>query len=488
MGMNRRFLQTSRTRRCSSCPPVSHVQDALGKTPGMDTERRSQERQFDRVGHGPIAIAVATFWGPLICMVLVLIPTMSIAKEYVIQRGDSLIRIAQTNGCTLNQLKVRNNIAADDDRIDAGDRILVNCQSVAQDARPRAGSDGKRTRRKGKRSVRAGRHPVNSRRLKALMRAKGFKPPKDFRALVVEVTLKGGKVWAERSFDYGGRSGQAHGWNPGSTVKAFAAIGALERIQRRGFDAHRTHAIFHHYKTGKRTKCLKRSKHCTVGDLVKLTLTKSNNIAYNRLAQLADYPFLNGRFLSRRRGFKKTGLHLPFERSAWIPLTGSKSYRETPKTILKMRGRKRTLGKKSHRVGKRGQYSCPQSGMCTTLQDLAEMTRRLWLHEQLPASDRFPLSGRHLKLVRDAMSTRKTADERRRGLEFIKALKKSYGRQDARFMHKPGFAGDWFSDVVYVYLPKSKRRWIVVAAGYPGRDSLTSAGRALGKVLREDNF
>ena len=219
-----------------------------------------------------------------------------------------------------------------------------------------------------------------------------------------------------------------------------------------------------------------------------MTLVKSNNIAYNRLVQLADYPVLNGRFLSRKKGFKKTGLHLPFERSTWIPLTGSKSYREAPKTILKMRGKKRTLPRKRHRVGKKGQYSCPQSGMCTSLQDLAEVTRRLWLHEQLPASERFPLNRRHLNLVRDAMSTRKTDDERRRGKEFVTALKRAYGRTDARFMHKPGFAGEWYSDVVYVYLPKSKRRWIVVAAGYPGRSSLTSAGKALGKVLREDNF
>ena len=153
-----------------------------------------------------------------------------------------------------------------------------------------------------------------------------------------------------------------------------------------------------------------------------------------------------------------------------------------------MRGKKRTLPRKTHRVGKKGQYSCPQSGMCTSLQDLAEVTRRLWLHEQLPASERFPLNRRHLNLVRDAMSTRKTDDERRRGKEFVTALKRAYGRTDARFMHKPGFAGEWYSDVVYVYLPKSKRRWIVVAAGYPGRSSLTSAGKALGKVLREDNF
>jgi len=225
-----------------------------------------------------------------------------------------------------------------------------------------------------------------------------------------------------------------------------------------------------------------------VGELVRLALVKSHNLAYNRLAQLADYPVLNGRFLSEKRGFKKTGLHSPFERGVWVPLTGSKSYRDTPKIILKMRGRQKTLARVAHRVGHKGQYSCPTSGMCTTLQDLAEMTRRLWLHEQLPTHERFSLNRRHLSLVRDAMSTRKTDDEHRRGKEFVTALKKSYRRADARFMHKPGFAGDWFSDVVYIYQPHSNRRWIVAAAGHPGRSSLTSAGHAIGQILRDDHF
>ena len=117
-------------------------------------------------------------------------PFSSQAKEYVIQKGDALIRIAKAHGCTLDQLKVRNDIAVHDERIDAGDRIFVDCQGVPADAKPLKSTRGNSSGRHRKAIIRPGRHPVNSKRLRALMRAKGFKPPKDFRALVVEITLR----------------------------------------------------------------------------------------------------------------------------------------------------------------------------------------------------------------------------------------------------------------------------------------------------------
>ena len=71
---------------------------------------------------------------------------------------------------------------------------------------------------------------------------------------------------------------------------------------------------------------------------------------------------------------------------------------------------------------------------------------------------------------------------RHRGMNVVRGLSAAFP-EETRFFNKPGFARDWFSDVVYIYLPHKNERWIVAMAGYPGRNSLDDAARIIGKII-----
>jgi len=71
---------------------------------------------------------------------------------------------------------------------------------------------------------------------------------------------------------------------------------------------------------------------------------------------------------------------------------------------------------------------------------------------------------------------------RHRGQNVVQGLRRSFP-EDVRFFNKPGFAQDWFSDVVYIYNPRVNQRWIVAMAGYPGRGCLDEAARIVGQII-----
>ncbi len=403
--------------------------------------------------------------------------TAAVAQVHVVQAGEYFGKIARDNGCSVGQLLQVNPKLKNPDRIYPGMKLKLGCQNVKVDP-------SKRSRRKGGRYRKA---RLDTKRLEKMMRAKGFTPPHRFRALIIEYELKNNRVVSERAFDWKGLSIQAGGWNAASSIKFFAAIAALERIEKWGFPAE-TWVTFHHSKTGKRTNCLIRRKNCTVRELVDEALIESDNIAYDRLVQLAGYDYLNGNLLHPRRGIKGTGLHGPYARSKWIPLSGVRSFRDSPKIKLRHGSKRKTIPAKLYKRGKRGQYHCPWGGTCSTLMDLAEGMKRLLMDgNQIPKREQVRLSKENRNIIGRSMGIYNRKDQRRRGMQFVNALRKAFKNPKVRMFHKPGYAGKWFSDVVYVYLPRSKRRWIVAAAGYPGRRTLTQAGRIMGEIIKDPN-
>ncbi|MEZ4468119.1 MAG: hypothetical protein R3F43_27725, partial [bacterium] len=183
--------------------------------------------------------------------------------------------------------------------------------------------------------------------------------------------------------------------------------------------------------------------------------------------------FLNGRVL-KNRGLKHTAIHRPYETSRWIPMTGSRTFRETPKIVLKQGRTTRTLPAEQ---GKHG-YTCPHSAACTSVADLAQAMRSLMLHEQLGPRDRFNLDKRSLRLIRDALKA-----ERKRGMDVVNLLEKAFKPGQVVAYHKPGFSEGWISDVIYLYDKDSRKRWIIAAAAQPGRSALNGLALALGKAL-----
>jgi LysM repeat protein len=392
-------------------------------------------------------------------------------RSHTVVKGEYLGKIAKKYGCAVEELRRANDL--DRDRLQIGDLLTVPpCTGKApKGPAPARKARAKRTakRRAGK-PPKLGKHRVDTKRLAKAMAKHGFHPPADFKMLVVEFTLDKGnaKVIRERPFSWRGTYDDTN-FNAGSTVKFFAAVGALERLRALGFTPNAV-ATFHDRKGARKRKA-------RVRNLVVDALVDSNNIAYNRLVQLAGYDRLNGRVLSAGRGMHDSGIHKPYERSKWVPMTGLKSFKWFPKIVVRQ-------GKKmrSFRAGRsKKKWNCSGGGTCTSMRDLAENMRRLMLHEQIPARQRHNLGIAELRTIRRGLEKK-----RKRGMEVVRGIQKAFKRDQVHVYHKPGFAGEWFSDCLYIYKRRSNRRWVVALAGYPGRGALNSAAIALGKVLASE--
>ena len=181
--------------------------------------------------------------------------TVAEAREYTVQPGDFLGKIAQAHGCRVGQLLSVNPQIKNPDRVAAGMKLNVDCSNAPMAVLER--------RKPGSRKAKSIRMRLDTKTLEKKMRKRGFKPPSKFRGLIIEIGLKNGRVHTERAFDWKGLSKEPRGWNAASSIKFFAAIAALEQITKWGFKPS-AWVEFHHLKTGKKTKCMIRQKNCTV--------------------------------------------------------------------------------------------------------------------------------------------------------------------------------------------------------------------------------
>lgn len=379
------------------------------------------------------------------------------ARTYTIASGDTLGRIASRFDCTVEDIKKANKLESDFIRAGRTLKIPRGCKGSA--GAPSRAKSKSRRRRKGKRGKASS--------LEDLMRAEGFRPPSKFKAVVVEFTLNKSRtrVVSKKTFEWRKTKDDLH-WNPASTVKLFSAIAALDYVRRKGFDVN-TRVTFHDEKGG--------PKSWRLAEMVEEALGPSNNIAHNRLSQLAGYDWMNGRVLARK-GAPDAAIHKPYEKSKWIPLTGAEHFRESPKITLRKGSKKRTIPRrKSSKT-----YACKYSSACASPAALAEVMRRLMLHEQIPAHERYNLGLRELRAIRNALKS-----NRKRGMEIVKGIESQFKKGQVAFYHKPGFSEDWMSDVIYVYRYNSRKRWVVAMAGHGGRDALNGAARAIGRILAQ---
>ena len=385
------------------------------------------------------------------------------ATTYVVVSGDVLGRIAKNHGCSIAQIQRANRMT--DDQIRVGQKLLIpNCENGSEkNIQPLVQAPAAPV---AKRGVWWKKKGVNTTALPKLMAAEGFKKPKKFMAFIIELTFDETRqvIVNERAFDYNGTSSKNTGWNPASTVKIFAAIGALKRIDELGFSS-RAKITFH----GKKTYTT------TVSELIESAIINSNNIAYDRVVQLASFEKLHTEILTSRFGITQTALNKGYEISKWQGELGENPSLRISPAITISEGKKTTklpaANSKAHSV-------CG-SAACTSLQDLAESTRRLMLQEQLPENESFGLKNADLLMLRRAMRS----PERQRGREMVDRFAAVFKDDRVKFYSKPGFSEDWFTDNVYIFDPRSNQAWIVVMSGYPGRSSLNSASTVIAKII-----
>jgi len=302
--------------------------------------------------------------------------------------------------------------------------------------------------------------------LPRLLKARGFKPPEQFKALVISLGRPGrNKALAPpRVFSYGSTATDRENWWPASTVKLYAAIAALEVTHEKGLRP--TARATFKYAEGERKG--------RISGLVHMALVPSNNLAFDRLVEIVGAARLNDVFFTPAKGFTRTVMQRSYFGRVRLEPSGVGTNRHSPAITL-------SDGRKSVDLPERNPttaWDCPDEGNCTTLIDLAEALRRVMLHERLPASQRFALGPAELKVLRRALSHRK-----KRGNGVVDGLAKGYGK-GLEFAHKPGYSRKWFSDAVFARDTRSGRAWLVAMAGYPGRGALDKAAQHVGALLR----
>ncbi|MFA5625848.1 MAG: LysM peptidoglycan-binding domain-containing protein [Bradymonadales bacterium] len=391
--------------------------------------------------------------------------TVATSTPYVVAPGDILGRIAQRFSCSVDDIRKANNIKGD--HIIVGQKLMIpNCGDGSVMAKLAEDEDVQDSAPTPKRGKWWKATKLNTTSLPKLMQAKGFKAPSHFMALVIEISFDPTRtvIIRERAFDYNGSSRKKDGWNAASTVKLFAAIAALKRLDELGFTS-RAKVTFHS----------KKPYTTTVSELVQNAIIQSDNIAYNRVVQLAGFEYMHTKVLNSNYGIANTALTRGYQLGDWERLGESPSLRVAPAITLKE-------GAKTHQIpasNSKLNVNC-SAAACTTIQDLAESTRRLMLQEQLPASESYNLKHSDLIMLRRAMRA-----ERTRGTEMVDIFAAVFKDERVKFYSKPGFSEDWFTDNVYIFDPRHNQAWIVTMSGYPGRKSLNSAAKAIATLIHK---
>lgn len=381
-------------------------------------------------------------------------------RRHKVRAGDYLERIAERYECSVEAIQRANGLRSD--VIYAGSTLVIpRCDGTDAAPAPAASSPEPAPAR------RTPSGKVDHVSLAKLMRARGFHPPSKFKAYVHLVEFDSGRnrVIREQAWDWEGTSDDISGWNPASSVKLFAAVGALMRVEKWGFGP-KAKVVFHS-RGG--------DQQWNVQKLVEEAVGPSNNIAYNYLVLLSGWDWLHDTLFTKRFSLDGTALRRAYERRKWMNMGESPSFQESPPITL-------TEGAQSKRLPAREGHvdvKC-YSAACASLASLAECMRRLMLQEQLPRSETFGLSRDNLLLLRQALRT-----DRKRGEEVVDALSKHFDGDKVRLYHKAGYSQKWYSDVVYIYDPSRPRAWIVALAGYPGRASLNSAADIIGDLMAE---
>lgn len=311
----------------------------------------------------------------------------------------------------------------------------------------------------------ARRSKANETKLPKLMKNAGFAAPSNFKAVVIKIKFDKSRshVIGRTAFDYNGTSSDRT-WNAASSIKFFAAIGALHRIKALGFNI-----------DAKVTFEGRRKQTTTVRKLVEDAIIKSDNLAYDRLVQLAGFDRLHTRVLIPRYGIADTSLMKAYQQGDWTAMGEDISLAVAPKITLKQ-GKKTKVLPASRGTVKRKCYS----SVCTDLRDIAEGVATLLLQEQLGDSGSFGLASRDRTALLKAMR-----EDRTRGNGVVDFLRKGLNISKARYFSKPGYSEGWYSSVVYIYIPGRSEAWVVAMAAKPDRESLNSAAKIIGKLIRD---
>jgi hypothetical protein len=282
------------------------------------------------------------------------------------------------------------------------------------------------------------------------LKRQGYRLPRRGFALVTQVVPGVGQP----AFRYVslGKTGfvpsPGHFW-PASTVKLWAAVGALMRMRAHRLDRH---ALLH-FSDGMGAFL------GTAPDLYR----PMGNVEYDRLLRISSLQLLNGLY---RKRFRYTSLVLK------RGYGGTGSLRRTPAIRYLHAGRSGTLP--AIRSGA-GPVSCRKN--CASLFALQDVLRRVVFHRKLPVAHRFPVSSGDVMSLKGSLA--------KQWKWVAPAVKKVLGAKSRMWNKAGSVPGNHLLDNVAIDSPKG-RFLLSVATPWPRRQaSVAPALRVLNELARQ---
>lgn len=250
-------------------------------------------------------------------------------------------------------------------------------------------------------------------------------------------------------------------WYPASTVKYLAAAGALTRLTELGLNSKDVNVTFY-YKNGGNTKVV------PFVEILDKAIIQSDNTAYNQLVQIAGHERLHDTILS------DYDVHLsrPYLKDAWEALTGSREFDAPSIRLQDSSGNSADIEPSTHQAPR----ACPSRSSCARLSAFTDSIYDLVLGGKFDEA----LGADNLAELRRVLSSPKP-----RGETFMHAILGQITNEQFDVFHKAGFAIDYYSDSILLVDPLVRKAYAISAWGYPGRDSLTELGKAVGRIINE---
>jgi hypothetical protein len=200
--------------------------------------------------------------------------------------------------------------------------------------------------------------------LEPALAAAGYRLPAGASVYAAKVNTAGGSLTYD-DYQAGGGALATNFW-PASSIKVLAAVGALEFVGKQGF-------------TGAATVAFGGGAPQTIRSIYEAAIRVSSNADYDSLVEIAGVDWLNNEFLTPARGFPATVIQQSY--------TAGGNLRVTPAMTITEGTRKVTVPARSGKVV----TECAQ-GNCSNLFEMSESVRRVVLHNEIPASERFALA------------------------------------------------------------------------------------------------
>lgn len=278
--------------------------------------------------------------------------------------------------------------------------------------------------------------------------------PKNFKLVLDVYRLDGTPrrtryCWAGASID-----NTVGDWVPASAVKIFAALGALKRLASMGFGA------------GAQVTFSDSGQTVEIRELVERAIVVSDNMAYNRLVQLAGHEDLHAEYLAR---YADTELNTPYIKDEWRALTRGNTTFAAPEILVEEGGRVERLAPTPNRAAQ----ICGGKSACTSPGDLNDA-----IFDAVIVTD--PDIPQDLSTILvDALGAKKAS-----GADFSNAIVSQMSGGAISVFGKHGFNGTTYTQTALIYEPDGACIYVVTATGEGGsRACLNDVGRAVGAAI-----